>query len=376
MVTALAMAIRLICGDGEVRIPQIFFPKMSLFQDEIIAKSHSYVLRCKASCGIVNLLLGRIYDDNERVEITEDNVEELRGLCKELGFSGLDEEFRVFVACESEPTLKKRLVFLEEHVAECDVQIQAIQNEFKTLRERVEKLDVIEMKLEALEALLNQCLKGESAVQERVAKHEMLFVDVHRQLSESRKHGSMLKKSGQLVKQLAEKIDQLSQAQTQSSEALQKVAKAIDRCAKRVDVEAIAEDVMKLKQSDRKQSNEVRVSRDKSGMKVVSFPNPSYQSHLIARMRAFNAMFDDSDIEGAPGGHTCTYSNTGRNYIEQKWYHCRTCGLVGDLGCCEACARTCHEQRGHDVFFDGIGKCFCDCGAGEGRCRCLCLANE
>ena len=354
------MAIRLICGDGEVRVPKIFLPKMSLFKDETIAKSPSYVLRCKASSGTVNLLLGRIYDENEKVEITEDNVEELRGVCKELGFSGLDEEFRVFVACESEPTLKKRLVFLEEHVAECDVQIQAIQNEFKTWRERVEKLDVIEMKLEALEGLLTQCLKGESAVQERVAKHEMLFVDVQRQLSESRKRGHMLKKSGQLVKELEGKIDQLSQMQTQSSQALQKVAQSIDRCAKRADVEAIAEDVMKLKQSERKQANEIRSSRDQDGVERLVLPNPMF---LRPTSSFLTSLFS--------AGIRCTYANTGRTYIRQKWYHCRTCGLVGNLGCCEACVRSCH--RGHDVSFDGIDNCFCDCGAGEGRCRCICL---
>jgi hypothetical protein len=67
----------------------------------------------------------------------------------------------------------------------------------------------------------------------------------------------------------------------------------------------------------------------------------------------------------------CTSAIYGRKYISQLAFHCRTCGLVGNLGCCDVCARICH--RGHDVVADGtLDAFYCDCGEGKsGQCQCL-----
>jgi hypothetical protein len=69
----------------------------------------------------------------------------------------------------------------------------------------------------------------------------------------------------------------------------------------------------------------------------------------------------------------CTFATTGRDFVYQPVWHCRTCGLVGEIGCCAACALICHE--GHDVYFDpsNKGRFYCDCGAGDGPRPCRCL---
>jgi len=65
----------------------------------------------------------------------------------------------------------------------------------------------------------------------------------------------------------------------------------------------------------------------------------------------------------------CTYVKTKRDYVDQHWFHCRTCGLIGSNGCCHVCAKNCHS--GHDVYYDRFCRgCFCDC-AESGKCRCL-----
>jgi hypothetical protein len=64
---------------------------------------------------------------------------------------------------------------------------------------------------------------------------------------------------------------------------------------------------------------------------------------------------------------TCTYSRHGTRYIAQPWFHCRTCGLVGDMGCCQGCYQQCHA--GHDAYFEKTAEaCYCDCGAGD-KCQ-------
>jgi hypothetical protein len=51
---------------------------------------------------------------------------------------------------------------------------------------------------------------------------------------------------------------------------------------------------------------------------------------------------------------TCTFMSTGSEFESQHWYHCRTCGLVEDKGCCVICVRTCHV--GHDVQYSRLEK--------------------
>ena len=70
----------------------------------------------------------------------------------------------------------------------------------------------------------------------------------------------------------------------------------------------------------------------------------------------------------------CTCATHGAEFINQRWYQCETCGLVDDLGCCEACAETCH--KGHVCVYQGVGgKCYCDCGAGDGPRPCHCMGD-
>jgi len=65
----------------------------------------------------------------------------------------------------------------------------------------------------------------------------------------------------------------------------------------------------------------------------------------------------------------CTYKLYGKEYISQDVYACVTCGLIGNSGCCSACAVVCHD--GHQVLFHKyFTTFFCDCGP-SGSCKCL-----
>jgi len=61
----------------------------------------------------------------------------------------------------------------------------------------------------------------------------------------------------------------------------------------------------------------------------------------------------------------CTYLISSSCFVEQVFYRCNTCNLVGNLGCCAVCKENCHQ--GHDVSDQLKGWFFCDCYA-SGRC--------
>ena len=64
----------------------------------------------------------------------------------------------------------------------------------------------------------------------------------------------------------------------------------------------------------------------------------------------------------------CTFTATQRDFMNQHWYHCHTCKMNDNVGCCTICAKVCHKD--HDVTYAKYGSFFCDCGAKEdGSCK-------
>jgi len=75
--------------------------------------------------------------------------------------------------------------------------------------------------------------------------------------------------------------------------------------------------------------------------------------------------FDDSNkaytmLKELQNANKCTYLQTKETYLIQEWFECETCNLVGNLGCCVSCLRTCHI--GHTVKnASKISLFYCDC---------------
>eukprot|EP00026_Physarum_polycephalum_P001210 Phypoly_transcript_01211.p1 GENE.Phypoly_transcript_01211~~Phypoly_transcript_01211.p1 ORF type:complete len:703 (-),score=108.91 Phypoly_transcript_01211:176-2284(-) len=72
------------------------------------------------------------------------------------------------------------------------------------------------------------------------------------------------------------------------------------------------------------------------------------------------------DIKRCVMNNECTFSCTGYTFRPQTWFYCDTCAPQKDLGCCESCAKTCHE--GHKLSEQKYSQFFCDCGA-EWDCK-------
>ena len=72
---------------------------------------------------------------------------------------------------------------------------------------------------------------------------------------------------------------------------------------------------------------------------------------------------------------TCSYIRTGRWGTNQKRFHCKTCGLMGDMGICEVCAKRCHS--GHAVIeVSNFAHFGCDCGAECSKHPCKCIPDN
>ena len=54
-------------------------------------------------------------------------------------------------------------------------------------------------------------------------------------------------------------------------------------------------------------------------------------AHVCARMRTF------ADV--CLRAQVCSYTKTSNTFSEQHWYHCWTCGLTLQEGCCAVCVK-------------------------------------
>ena len=123
---------------------------MSLFSDPAVAKARSYTLRCRAKSQVVNLLLDWI--DGEEGTITEDNVDELRSLCRELGFSGLDAQFQAFHGPSENVSLDlKELFQLREYVKRQDKLLAELQHQVHELLSWKRTMESVSRQFESLE---------------------------------------------------------------------------------------------------------------------------------------------------------------------------------------------------------------------------------
>ena len=126
--------IRLICGGGTpTRIPKEYFDR-SIFNNPAIANARSHTLQCKATAPVVGALLDWLDGLAQGVTITEDNFEELQGLCRELGFTGLDDQFRAFRGePENDSVDSREVLLLKERVMRQEKRLTEMQHQLNEL---------------------------------------------------------------------------------------------------------------------------------------------------------------------------------------------------------------------------------------------------
>jgi hypothetical protein len=61
----------------------------------------------------------------------------------------------------------------------------------------------------------------------------------------------------------------------------------------------------------------------------------------------------------------CSFDASGRHWVEQRWFICKTCrdsGAPDGLGVCVACSTHCHA--GHEMISQSVSGFYCDCAVG------------
>ena len=263
------MTVRLTCGDGViVRLRHEYFER-AIFNNPEIAMARSYTLRCEANSDTLDAILDMADGEAETVTITEDNFEELKSLCNELGFRGLDKELRAFRG--------------ETGSASVDLQ------EFLRLKEHVTRQD-------------------------------KRFLELERQLNEVLSWKRKAESVSREFQSLERKVEEVARVcEERNVEASRKTEQALRECAKQRDLEELARDLAQLKDNEKgvrtesiarkPPSDTERATRpselDKktTANKALAKPGPARSTHVIesvnSRIEALEQEIEMLEMEKA-----------------------------------------------------------------------------
>ena len=149
-------------------VPPAIVERLSLFERRPeLLDSSKYAITSNVNMEVLGLFLSGVYGDgNARKKVNQDNVEQLKALCDELGFSGFDAEFQALSG--KEVSLERRhLLDLRSRVDRHDVLIEQMQQQIMELRRELQmqvpqQVEAVEKKLMETDRALREEIRSRS----------------------------------------------------------------------------------------------------------------------------------------------------------------------------------------------------------------------
>ena len=144
-----------------VRVPRMTLNGLQLFErkPELISAGR-YEITSDVDPDVVDLLFERIAGDTGEV-VTRDNVDQLRTLCDELGFSGFDSEFRTVLG--SDVKVQKDLACMRSRADRHDIHLEQLQLRVAMLERQLQDQGEMLQRIESLERQLAEIRRSNLA---------------------------------------------------------------------------------------------------------------------------------------------------------------------------------------------------------------------
>ena len=151
---------------GETGIPKALLTKLDLFNREPALKyMDRYAIRTDVDPKVFAMFLTGVYGKADDVDVNIDNVEQLRAICDELGFSELDDEIRAVLARGGDLRMRKELVCVRDRVDRHDVFIEQLQRRVLELERLLQEVRNVPQRAEPVERRLEVTPQGPSELQ-------------------------------------------------------------------------------------------------------------------------------------------------------------------------------------------------------------------
>ena len=130
----------------ETGVAKSFLTKLGLFRRRPdLVDAGRYAIKTDVNPDVFALFMTRLWDGHSHVEVTPENADQLRALCDELGFSGLDEELRSVGTRGGTPqSCTKDLAVVKSRVDRYDTLIEQLQRRVLDLEKQVSVPGMVE----------------------------------------------------------------------------------------------------------------------------------------------------------------------------------------------------------------------------------------
>ena len=150
----------------ETGFPKPFLRELGIFKrDPGLMDRGRYAVKTDVDPDVFAMFLAGL--GSEPVDVNLDNVEQLRALCEELGFSKLDDEIRAVLARGGDLRVHKKLASVSGRVDRHDVLIEQLHRRVLELERLLQEVRDVPQRVESVERRLAETAQGLSEVQRK-----------------------------------------------------------------------------------------------------------------------------------------------------------------------------------------------------------------
>lgn len=156
---------RLILKDGRKAVKTDTLKQLGLFQNHPeLLEADSYEVKTPAGREEMDEIVAKLEDPEFEVDFANIDIEVMKALCKELGFSGFDEQFRLYEGTSGNTQIRQEVAELREAVNDLDMTMEVMESQYSRIEQKV--LDLAD------QSKIHACLQQINAIQSKVSALE------------------------------------------------------------------------------------------------------------------------------------------------------------------------------------------------------------
>ena len=162
-------------GSAGIIVPKDLLMNLRLFKNNPgLLKGESYVVKAYVDRPVLDFFMVRLCGHTSSDKVTKENVNQLRALCDELGFSGFDDEIRAVLDAD-DSTSRIDMLHLRGRVDRHDILLERLQRQVFELERRIQRQD---------EFVTHEALEQRLSETDRAVQQEIDNIDVRNEVRE------------------------------------------------------------------------------------------------------------------------------------------------------------------------------------------------
>lgn len=156
---------RLVLKDGRMTVKTDTLKQLGLFQNHPeLLEGDLYEVKTPAGREEMDEIVAKLEDPDFVVNFADINIQVMKALCKELGFSGFDDQFKMYEGTSGDTQIRQEVAEFREAVDDLDMKMEVMECQYSRIEQKVLEL--------ADQSKIQACLQQISAIESKVSALE------------------------------------------------------------------------------------------------------------------------------------------------------------------------------------------------------------